>query len=68
MTIEFIDKGNKKEVRERKGRKQGNSFRDKGKAQSYVSFYTYILVAHIPIGSFSVRHDLPHDDTEAPDV
>lgn len=29
---------------------------------------TYVLVAHVPVGSLSVGHDLPHDDAEAPDV
>lgn len=30
--------------------------------------HTYILVAHVPVGSLSIGHDLPHDDAEAPDI
>lgn len=30
--------------------------------------FAYILVAHIPVGSLPVGHDLPHDDTKAPDI
>lgn len=30
--------------------------------------HTYILVAHIPVGSLAVGHDLPHDNAKAPDI
>lgn len=30
--------------------------------------HTYVLVAHVPVGSLSVGHDLPHDNAEAPDI
>ena len=29
---------------------------------------TYVLVGHVPVGSFPIGHHLPHDDTIAPDV
>lgn len=30
--------------------------------------HTYVLVAHVPVGSLSVGHDLPHHNAKAPDV
>lgn len=38
------------------------------KTAAALNTFTYILVAHVPVGSLSVGHDLPHDDAEAPDV
>ncbi len=35
---------------------------------SHTHTHTYILVAHIPVGSLSIGHDLPHDNAEAPDI
>lgn len=29
---------------------------------------SYILIAHVPVWSLSIGHDLPHDDTVAPHV
>lgn len=40
----------------------------KAKAALPSTVVTYVLVAHVPVGSLSVGHDLPHDDAEAPDV
>ena len=29
---------------------------------------THVLVVHVPVGSLSVRHHLPHDDAVTPHV
>lgn len=39
-----------------------------GELERIVTDETYLVVAHVPVGSFAKCHDFPHHDAEAPHV